>query len=177
MIELIRVREILMLILFYSVYGGGCFYDTNAISTGQVFLNEVFASFTVLFLAYGVGLDPRQALLFGPRLGPLLVGSSVGLVSFATSGIVPGYAGAQLNPARCFAFGIARRDLSSMFILTLLTFIISRLINDRKDQWIWWFGPAIAGLLLAVIYNAIPPHLHDKEKGPPHPHVQASRRD
>lgn len=65
----------------------------------------------MLFLAYGVGLDPRQALLFGPRLGPLLVGMSLGLVSFASTGMAPGYTGAQMNPARCFAFGIARRDL------------------------------------------------------------------
>ncbi|CAM1510683.1 Fc.00g010180.m01.CDS01 [Cosmosporella sp. VM-42] len=119
-----------------SVHGGGCFFDSSQISTGQVFLNEVFASFVLLYLSYGVGLDPRQAILFGPRLGPLLVGTSLGLVTFATSGIAPGYAGAQMNPARCFAYGIARRNMS--------------------DQWIWWFGPAAAALLLAVMYNIAP---------------------
>ena len=84
-------------------------------SPSQVFLNEISASFVLLFLAYGVGLDPRQALIFGPKLGPVLVGSSLGLVSFATSGIAPGYAGAQMNPARCFAYGIAKRDMSSEY--------------------------------------------------------------
>lgn len=73
----------------------------------------------LLYLAFGVGLDPRQALLFGPRLGPLLVGISLGLVSFASSGIVPGYAGAQMNPARCFAFGIAKRDMSRTYSPTI----------------------------------------------------------
>ena len=62
------------------------------------------------FLAFGVGLDPREAEMFGPRLGPLFVGCSLGLVSFASSGLVPRYTGASMNPARCLAFAIARDD-------------------------------------------------------------------
>ena len=62
------------------------------------------------FLAFGVGLDPRQAELFGPRLGPLFVGCSLGIVSFASSGLAAGYTGASMNPARCFAFATARAD-------------------------------------------------------------------
>ncbi|KLU92697.1 hypothetical protein MAPG_11684 [Magnaporthiopsis poae ATCC 64411] len=84
-------------------FGGGCFLDPTHVTYGQAFLNEFFSSFVLLFLAYGVGLDPRQAALFGPRLGPLLVGVSLRLVTFATSGTAPGYAGAQINPGRCFA--------------------------------------------------------------------------
>ncbi|KAK1751409.1 aquaporin-like protein [Echria macrotheca] len=125
--------------------GGGCFYDSAEISVGRVFLNEIAMSFVLLLLAFGVGLDPRQALLFGPKLGPLLVGVSLGLTSFAGSGMIPGYPGAQMNPARCFACGVARRDLGG--------------------QWIWWFGPAIAGMMLAVFYNTLPPHhAEDKEE-------------
>ena len=60
------------------------------------------------FIAFGVGLDPRQAQLFGPVLGPFLVGSTLGLVSFASAGLVPQYSGASMNPARCFAFAVAR---------------------------------------------------------------------
>ncbi|KAE8420052.1 aquaporin-like protein [Aspergillus pseudocaelatus] len=127
-----------------AVHGGGCFYNTTTLSSGEVFLNEVFASLVLLFLSYGVGLDPRQAVVFGPRLGPLLVGSSLGILSFATSGVAPGYAGAQMNPARCFAFGVARRDMSG--------------------QWIWWFGPAIAALLQALIYSLAPPAPRPKAK-------------
>ncbi|KAK3353953.1 aquaporin-like protein [Lasiosphaeria hispida] len=118
--------------------GGGCFFDLAYATYGQLFLNEIASSFVLLLLAFGVGLDPRQALLFGPRFGPLLVGSAVGIMAFASSGMIPGYAGAALNPARCFALGIVRRDLSG--------------------QWIWWAGDAIAGILLAVMYNIIPPH-------------------
>ncbi|KAH0531367.1 hypothetical protein TsFJ059_000207 [Trichoderma semiorbis] len=121
-----------------SLQGGGCWYDPSQANPGQIYLNEVFASFALLFLSFGVGLDPRQAALFGPRMGPLLVGASLGLVSFATSGIIPGYAGAQMNPSRCLAFGIARRDMTY--------------------QWVWWFGPAVGCLMMGVFYNLIPPH-------------------
>ena len=69
-------------------------------------------SFALLFLAFGVGLDPRQALFFGPRYGPLLVGMAVGTGTFASSGMAPGYSGAQMHPARCFGFGVAKRDMT-----------------------------------------------------------------
>ncbi|RFU81159.1 hypothetical protein TARUN_1068 [Trichoderma arundinaceum] len=121
-----------------SLQGGGCWYDPSQASSGQIYLNEVFASFVLLFLSFGVGLDPRQAAAFGPRMGPLLVGTSLGLVSFATSGIIPGYAGAQMNPTRCLAFGIARRDMSY--------------------QWVYWFGPAVGSIMMGILYNLIPPH-------------------
>ncbi|KAI9147359.1 putative aquaporin TIP2-1 [Paramyrothecium foliicola] len=115
--------------------GGGCFYDTSQITASQAFLNEITSSFILLYLAYGVGLDPRQALVFGPRFGPILVGFSVAIIAFASSGVVPGYAGAQMHPARCFGYGIARQDF--------------------EGQWIWWFGPAIAAMLLALIDRCI----------------------
>jgi len=96
----------------YRVHGGGCYFDSGGITSGQVFLNEFFACFAYVFLSFGVGLDPKQGVLFGPRLAPLLTGGVLGLMTFATSGTVPGYPGAQMNPARCFGYGIARRDMS-----------------------------------------------------------------
>lgn len=95
-----------------SLKGGGCCFDRATLSQGQAVLNEAAICFGVVFLAFGVGLDPRTALLFGPRYGPMLVGVSIGVIAFATSGAVPGYAGAAMNPARCFASGIVRRDMS-----------------------------------------------------------------
>lgn len=96
----------------HSLKGGGCFFDRATLSQGQALLNEAAICFGVLFLAFGVGLDPRAALLFGPRYGPMLVGVSIGVIAFSTSGAMPGYAGAAMNPARCFASGIVRRDMS-----------------------------------------------------------------
>jgi len=48
------------------------------------------------------------------RLGPLLVGCALGLISFGTTGLVEGYTGAGINPARCLAFSVARGSFQSM---------------------------------------------------------------
>jgi glycerol uptake facilitator-like aquaporin len=75
----------------------------------------------------------------------MLVGMALGLVSFSSSGVAVGYSGAGLNPGRCFAFAIARRDL--------------------KYNWIWWVGPGVGGLLLALMYNLVPPYHTTKMDG------------
>lgn len=72
------------------------------------------------FLAFGVGLDPRCGQLFGPRMGPLLVGCVLGLTVFASVGLADGYPGAGLNPARCFAFAVARNDFERMRFISLV---------------------------------------------------------
>jgi glycerol uptake facilitator-like aquaporin len=103
------------------LHGGGCFFTPSAdVTTGQILLNEIASSFVLLFLAFGLGLDPRQAVLFGPRLGPLLVGVALGLTTFASSGMIPGYTGANMNPGRCLSLNLAGRDLSGMVVSLLL---------------------------------------------------------
>jgi glycerol uptake facilitator-like aquaporin len=92
------------------------------------------------FLAFGVGLDPRQALVFGPQLGPILVGMTLGLVSFATTGTAGGFTGANMNPARCFAFAVARGS----FERTCFKFFFSLLFSP--------FGIRCSKQIL-VIYN------------------------
>jgi len=47
--------------------GGGCVFDPAEIGAGRVFLTEVYSSFTLVFLSFGVGLDPRQAVQFGTK--------------------------------------------------------------------------------------------------------------
>ncbi|KAK4442759.1 aquaporin-like protein [Podospora aff. communis PSN243] len=118
--------------------GTGCFFDSAEVEPRRIFLNEVASSFVMLYLAYGVGLDPRQSLLFGPKIGPLLVAAALAVMSFASSSMIPGYSGSSMNPARCFGLGVLRRDLSY--------------------QWIWWFGPATAAAILCGFYNVVPPH-------------------
>ena len=73
-------------------------------------------------------------------MGPLAVGCSLGVVSFASAGLVPGYNGAGLNPARCFAFAVARGE------------------GGFRDQWIWWVGGAIGGILLKGVMSVAPPY-------------------
>ncbi len=121
-----------------QVQGGGCFRDSDTVLASQALLLEAFSSFALLFLAFGVALDPRQQKLFGPLAGPLAVGVALGLTSFASSGLVEGFTGASMNPARCFAFAVARRNF--------------------YDQWIWWVGPAIGAIFLSIGYHLAPPY-------------------
>ena len=90
--------------------GGGCFREPGTVTSRLVLLIETMCCFVLLVLSFGVALDPRQEKLMGPVFGPLAVGSSLGLVDFACTGLVPGYSGAGVNPARCFAFAVARHN-------------------------------------------------------------------
>lgn len=71
------------------------------------------------YISFGVGLDPRQAQMYGPALGPILVGLCFGMVNFVTTGTAPGYGGATMNPARCFGMAVASGDWSGEFPLSL----------------------------------------------------------
>lgn len=55
-------------------------------------LEYMFAQ-ALIFVAFGVGLDPRQAKIFGAALAPFLVGLSLGLGTLASAFIKTGYTG------------------------------------------------------------------------------------
>ncbi|KAB5576007.1 aquaporin-like protein [Coniochaeta sp. 2T2.1] len=129
-----------------SHMGGGVFFDSTIITPGQVLVTEIVSCATVVFLAIGLGLDPRQQAVFGPQLGPLLVGIAVGLVTASTTGVAPGYTGASINPARAFGLAVAR--------------------GSFEYQWIWWVGPLIGSIVVATMYNVAPP-FHGKDEDEP----------
>lgn len=79
----------------------GCYIDSTLVSPGEVYALEAMTSLFVLFLAFGLGLDPRNATAFGPALGPFLIGLSAALTLFATGFVKKGYLGTSNNPARC----------------------------------------------------------------------------
>jgi hypothetical protein len=91
------------------------------------------------FLAFGVGLDPRQAKVFGPRLGPFLVACIIGVISFSSVGIAAGYPGGGLNPARCFAMAVARGEFKREFhaICLKLTYLLE-FTNYRPVDLVGW---------------------------------------
>jgi hypothetical protein len=47
----------------------------------------------LIFVAFGVGLDPRQAKVFGSALAPIFVGASLALGTLTSSLVKPGYSG------------------------------------------------------------------------------------
>ncbi|KAK8040641.1 aquaporin-like protein [Apiospora marii] len=118
------------------------FQMVGAAIAGGCFLGSWGVERAATFLIFGVGLDPRQAALFGPHLVPVLVGLCFGVVAFVSQGLTPGYAGANMNPAKCFGIAIAT--------------------NDYSAQWIWWVGGLIGGIIQAILYNFNPPwQVHD----------------
>ncbi|KAH8811145.1 putative aquaporin transporter [Xylogone sp. PMI_703] len=123
-------------------FAGGCTVDTNLVSIGDIFALEFMADFTMLFLAFGVGLDPRQKDTFGPALGPILVGMVLGVLSFGTSIVRTGYSGASMNPARCMGAFVGG--------------------GFPTFAWVTWVGPICASVIHGVIYWALPPWTYVK---------------
>lgn len=74
---------------------GGCHIDTSFVPPKDGLVIEFMACLTVIFLAFGVALDPRQAKVFGPAVGPWFVGIVVGVVCWATAFTREGYIGAS----------------------------------------------------------------------------------
>ncbi|KAJ5535038.1 hypothetical protein N7527_001292 [Penicillium freii] len=71
----------------------GCYIDTTKVSTGSAFAIEFTTDFALIFLSFGVGLDPRQRSVFGPALGPIFVGIVLGMCTFVTGFSRIGYTG------------------------------------------------------------------------------------
>jgi glycerol uptake facilitator-like aquaporin len=121
---------------------GGCAIDTTLVPVGDIFTLEFMADIMLLFLAFGVGLDPRQRATFGPALGPILIGLALGVLSFGTAIARLGYSGASMNPARC----------TGVFV------------GSRFPGWAWvvWIGPICASIVHGLIYWAFPPWTYPK---------------
>ncbi|CAI5465570.1 unnamed protein product [Closterium sp. Yama58-4] len=97
------------------------------VSVGQGFLAELLLTAVLVYTIFACAIDPR-----GPSaIAPLLIGLSV-LVDNAVG--VP-LTGASMNPAR--AFGPAVWS------------------GQWADQWLYWFGPIVGALLVAIPYTAI----------------------
>ena len=63
------------------------------VSPGQMFVLEYMFAQALIFTAFGVGLDPRQAKVIGPALAPFLVGLVVALGTLASGLTTSGYTG------------------------------------------------------------------------------------
>ncbi|KAH7117755.1 MIP transporter [Dendryphion nanum] len=114
----------------------GCYIDTEIVTPGQAYVLETMTSFTLIFVAFGVGLDPRQRQVFGPALSPILVGITLGLCTWASGIVRVGYSGASLNPARCLGLMAPGENFNYHYI--------------------HWLGDITAAILNGLLYWAIP---------------------
>ncbi|KAE8413517.1 aquaporin-like protein [Aspergillus pseudocaelatus] len=120
----------------------GCYLDLSKVSLGSAFAIEFTTDLALIFLSFGVGLDPRQREVFGPALGPIFVGIVLGVCTFMTGFSVPGYTGFSGNPARCFAAMVGSHFVSY--------------------HWIHWIGPLAAAIAHGVIYQLVPPYSRER---------------
>lgn len=116
---------------------GGCWLYSDVVPVSNAFVIEWMCCLTLVTLAFGVGLDPRQKQTIGPSLGPFLVGMVLGVVGFGSGFTRYGYGGAGMNPARCFG----------------------AFVGSRFPGWHWihWVAPVAANCLHAVFYFIVPP--------------------
>jgi len=109
--------------------------------SGAAFLVEYVFDFVLLFVCYGMVLDPHQGEVAGPIFGPFSV-SLIFCFNFVVSGLIAapsvGYGGAAMNPARCLGPAIALFNLDGM--------------------WCWWIPPFFAALSHGILYILVPPY-------------------
>ncbi|PYH84605.1 aquaporin [Aspergillus uvarum CBS 121591] len=115
---------------------GGCYIDTTQVPVTSGLVIEFFACLIIVWLCFGVALDPRQAKVFGPAVGPWLVGVVVGVITWGTSFTRTGYIGASVNPARCFGAYVAS--------------------EFPGYHWIHWVGPLAASVAHGLVYFVDP---------------------
>ncbi|KAJ5103123.1 MIP transporter [Penicillium argentinense] len=143
---------------------GGCVVDQSMVPMDEAFLLEFMFSLILIFLSFGVGLDPRQGKIYGPALSPFLVGMVLGTLSLGSAFVRSGFAGAcelytkdiskekrslcncltlpsaAMNPARCFG----------VFVAT----------SFPTYHWIHWVGPIVASVAHGIVYYVAPPWGH-----------------
>ncbi|PLB48635.1 aquaporin-like protein [Aspergillus steynii IBT 23096] len=121
-----------------SAYGtrnftvGGCYIDTGLVPVKDALIIEFMACLILIFLAFGVALDPRQAKVFGHATAPWFVGVVLGVVTWGTAWTRDGYIGASVNPARCFGAYVAS--------------------SFPGYHWIHWVGPLAAAVAHGLVY-------------------------
>lgn len=132
--------------LAYEIHNGGCWIDPKGeVDVWQAAAIEFVSTFILLFLAYGVGLDPRQAKLFGVKYGPVLVGLIIGIMTSMTATIHPGYTGAGMFPGRCFGLAVGIGEF-------------------QPSHWVWWIPDILAAMLHGILYKAVPPYMDAKSQ-------------
>jgi len=98
----------------------------QGIGMTQGLLMEVILTFFLVLAIFGTVVDPRPT-----RIG----GFGIGLTVFVDILVGGPITGAAMNPARAFAPAVVA--------------------GNWTDQWIYWVGPILGGVLGALLYTAI----------------------
>ncbi|KAK7415031.1 hypothetical protein QQX98_006169 [Neonectria punicea] len=116
---------------------GGCWIYPEVVPVQDAFVIELVSATILLFLAFGVALDPRQSKIVGPTLAPFLVGLTFGTLALSTAYTRYGYGGASLNPARCFGVFVGS--------------------GFPTWHWVHWVPDLMACMIHGACYYFLPP--------------------
>jgi glycerol uptake facilitator-like aquaporin len=94
----------------------GCYIDSSQVTPGSAYAMETMTSLFLLFLAFGLGLDPRNAGSFAVSLGPFLIGAAAATTLFAGGISRKGYLGSANNPARCLGLMAASNRFTYHYV-------------------------------------------------------------
>ncbi|KAG5547785.1 hypothetical protein RHGRI_013466 [Rhododendron griersonianum] len=124
---------------------------TIGLETGRALWLEIICTFVFLFASIWMAFDVRQMKNLGHVIVFAVIGLVLGLLVFISTTITAtkGYAGAGINPARCFGPAIVRQG------------------HLWNGHWVFWVGPAI-GCVAFYLYTKIIPHQHFHVNGYKH---------
>ncbi|KAF7142769.1 hypothetical protein RHSIM_Rhsim05G0064100 [Rhododendron simsii] len=116
---------------------------TTGLETSPALCLEIICSFVFLFASLWMAFDGRQAKKMGNVLVCSIVGLVLGLLVFISTTVTAakGYAGAGINPARCFGPAVVRGG------------------HLWDGHWIFWVGPALSCVAF-YLYTKIIPEQH-----------------
>ncbi|CAI9104688.1 OLC1v1003412C1 [Oldenlandia corymbosa var. corymbosa] len=120
---------------------------TVGLETAQAFWLEIFCSFIFLFASIWIAYDHRQRQRLGLLTVFSIIGIVIGLLVFVSTTVTAtkGYAGAGINPARCFGAAVVRGG------------------HLWDGHWVFWAGPAIACAAFYIYTKIIPTdHFHSE---------------
>ncbi|KAK4377345.1 hypothetical protein RND71_003641 [Anisodus tanguticus] len=125
---------------------------TMGLEMAQALWLEIFCTFVFLFASIWMAYDHRQAKALGHVTVLSIVGLVLGLLVFISTTVTTkkGYAGAGMNPARCFGAALVRGG------------------HLWDGHWIFWVGPTIACVAFYVYTKIIPPQHFQADYGYKH---------
>lgn len=121
---------------------GGCTINDNGsgISLGTALMLEFVCTFIILLVAVTVVFDKKRSKELGATMVCIQIAASLAMAVYVSSVVTGkiGYAGAGLNPARCFASAL-------LFGGPLW-----------HGQWVFWLGPFLACIFYYIFSKALP---------------------
>lgn len=97
----------------------------EGIGVGAAVFAELILTFFLMFVVFGVAIDPNSP----KSIAPLAIGLTITADIFTMGAVT----GAAMNPARAFGPALVQ--------------------NFWADQWVYWVGPILGAAIAALLYN------------------------